>query len=50
MSGEAFQAWKAAAHVALYDEFRSREAEALKRAVGEGPANFTGLLDVLGGE
>lgn len=45
-----FDLLKAAASIAVYDDFRRREAEAFKRIIGEGPANFTGLLDVLTGE
>lgn len=48
MGGEAFRVWQNASNVALYDDFRRREAETLERIVGDGPANFTGLLGALG--
>jgi hypothetical protein len=47
MSDDEFGEWQAAANIALWDAFRRREEEAFKRIVGEGPAQFTGLLDVL---
>jgi hypothetical protein len=47
---ETWDACQNAAAVTQWDEFRRHESEALKSAVGEGPANFTGLLDVLNGE
>jgi hypothetical protein len=50
LAGAEFGTWQDAANVSVYDDFRRREAEALKRAVGTGPANFTGLLDVLNSE
>ena len=47
VNDDAFAKWQAAANVALWDDFRKREAEAFERITGTGPANFTGLLDVL---
>jgi len=42
-------AWVTMGNVLMWDDYRRRVAEASKGVVGEGPANFTGLLDVLGG-
>ena len=42
-----FETWQAAANVSLYDDFRARCRETLA-AEFAGPANFTGLADVLG--
>jgi hypothetical protein len=50
MTDGEFKAWRDAANVSAYDDFRRREAEAFKRIIGEGPANFTGLLGVLNAE
>jgi hypothetical protein len=50
MTDAEFGTWKDAANIALWDDLRRREDEAFKRIIGEGPANFTGLLDVLGSE
>jgi DNA-directed RNA polymerase subunit RPC12/RpoP len=46
----AFESLQMAANVSLWDAFRRREAEAFRAIVGEGPADFTGLLSVLQGE
>lgn len=35
------------ANVSLWDEFRRREAESFKQIIGDGPADYTGLLDFL---
>lgn len=43
-----FEEVRAAANVALFDDFRERYDEACAEMMGTGPANFTGLLDVLG--
>jgi len=46
-----WEAWKGAANIALMDDFWFREAIAFARdVIGTGPAGFTGLLGVLGGE
>ena len=44
--------WQAAAGVALWDDFRKREAEAFARIVGERKPGheYTGLLDILGAQ
>ena len=47
MSDDEFGKLQAAANIALWDDMRRREAESFKRIVGEGPAQFTGLLSIL---
>jgi hypothetical protein len=47
LDGASFGTWQAAANVSLYDDFRERMDEAFRHEF-TGPANFTGLLDVLG--
>jgi hypothetical protein len=47
MTDADFTIWQNAANVNLYDDFRKREAEAFAEIIGTGPANFTGLLDIL---
>ena len=49
-SGADLEAWRAIASITVYDDFRRRETEAFGRIIGNGPANFTGLLDALGGK
>jgi DNA-directed RNA polymerase subunit RPC12/RpoP len=50
MSDAGFAAWQAVSNILVWDAFRRREAETFRAIVGEGPANFTGLLGVLKGE
>jgi hypothetical protein len=46
-----FELMRAAANVALHDDFNRQWAEVVRRdIIGTGPGHFTGLLDVLGGE
>ena len=47
MSDSAFARWQAAANITLWDDFRRREAEAFKAIIGDGPADYTGLLSIL---
>jgi hypothetical protein len=48
MSDEEFKAWQAAACIRLWEDFNRRMDEVVRREIiGEGPAEFTGLLDVL---
>lgn len=49
MSGEAFATWQAVATISVWDDFRRREAESFRAIIGEGPTNFTGLIDILKG-
>ena len=50
ITGADLEAWQAVASITLYDDFRRRQAEAFRRIVGSSPANYTGLLGVLGGQ
>jgi len=47
MSDGEYATWQAVANISVWDAFRQREAEAFKAIIGEGPANFTGLLSIL---
>jgi hypothetical protein len=52
LTGAGFETWKAAANIALMDDFWFRDTIAFARdflGTGPGPGNLTGLLSFLGG-
>jgi hypothetical protein len=42
-----FRTWQNAASIAVWDDFRRREAESFRRIIGDGPGEYTGLASIL---
>ena len=47
LDGADFETWRNAANIALMDDFWFRETVALDNLIGNGPAQFAGLLPAL---